>query len=198
MAATGLALFDFDGTITAKDSLPDFIQYAVGRVAYWTGLLKLSPMLAAYTFGMIPNHVAKERLIANFFTGWDEEQFQQTADQYSLQQLDRIVKPEAIERMRRHQAQGDRVVVVSASMESWLKGWCRGNNVELLATCLEIKDGKLTGKFATKNCYGIEKVNRINEAYTLSDFSIIYAYGDSRGDREMLEIATVKHYRKFS
>ncbi len=155
-------------------------------------------MLAAYTFGMIPNHIAKERLIAHFFIGWDAKQFQQTADQYSLHQLDKMVRPEAVERMRWHQAQGDRVIVVSASMESWLRGWCGRNNIELIGTRLEIRDGRLTGRFATKNCYGMEKVSRIREWCDLSAFSLIHAYGDSRGDREMLELATVKHYRGFN
>jgi phosphatidylglycerophosphatase C len=192
-----LALFDFDGTITGKDSLPDFIQHAVGRAAYWSGLLRLSPILAAYTLKIIPNNIAKERLLAHFFAGWDAEHFQKIADQYALSRIDSIVRPEAVERMRRHQAQGDTVVVVSASMESWLQKWCELRQADLIATQLEIRAGKLTGRFATKNCYGIEKVNRIRERYNLAAYSSIHAYGDSRGDKEMLKIATVRHYREF-
>lgn len=155
-------------------------------------------MLLAYMLKIIPNHVAKERLLAHLFTGWDAEQFQQTADQYSLQQLDNIVRPQAMEKISWHQVQGDRVIIVSASMESWLKAWCERHDLDLIATRLEVLDGRLTGRFATKNCYGMEKMNRIKERYNLSNFSIIHAYGDSRGDREMLEIATIKHYREFN
>ena len=197
MVSTGLALFDFDGTITSKDSLPDFIQHAVGLPAWWLGLLKISPMLAAYRLGMIPNHIAKEKLIAAFFKGWDTKFFHAVADQYSGTKIDRIVRPEAMKKIRWHQARGDQVVVVSASMESWLRKWCERNKLDLIATRLEIQDGQLTGRFSTKNCYGREKVNRIKGKYNLSEYSDIYAYGDSRGDKEMLSIATFKFYKRF-
>ena len=198
LAATGLALFDFDGTVTAKDSMADFIQFAVGKPAYFLTLLKLSPMLSAYALKIIPNHAAKERLLAAFFKSRDADSFQQIADEYAEKKIESIVRPKAMETIRRHQAQKDRVVIVTASVESWLKKWCERHGLDLIATQLEVLDGKLTGRFATKNCYGMEKVNRIKEQYNLSEFSIIHAYGDSRGDREMLEIATVEHYREFS
>lgn len=194
---TSLALFDFDGTITTKDSLVDFIQYAVGKPAYWLGLLKLSPMLSAYTLKLIPNHIAKEKLIAYFFKGWNDVDFQKIADQYSLGMIDKIVRPAALQKITWHQTQGHKVVVVSASMENWLKKWCEQHDLELIATRLEIQTHKLTGQFATKNCYGIEKVNRIKEQHNLSNYRFIYAYGDSRGDKEMLDIAHQKFYKNF-
>ena len=191
------ALFDFDGTITTKDSLIDFIQYAVGKPNYYIGLLKLTPMLTAYTFKLIPNDIAKEKLIAHYFRDWDTERFQKVAEEYSLGQIDRIVRPEAIERIKWHQEQRHQVVIVSASMECWLSAWCSKNGLALISTRLESIDGKLSGKFDTKNCHGAEKVNRVREAYQLSDYDYIYAYGDSRGDRELLEIADERHYKPF-
>jgi len=192
-----LSLFDFDGTITGKDSLADFIQFIVGKPAYYWGLLLLSPLLVAYKLKIIPNDIAKEKLFSYFFRGWDSYQFQIVADKYSLEQIDKIIRPKAKKKITWHQKQGHRVVVVSASMESWLKKWCQKYNIDLIATRLEILDGKLTGKFATKNCYGIEKLNRIKERYNLLEYSVIYAYGDSPGDKEMLSIAHKKHYKNF-
>ena len=48
-----------------------------------------------------------------------------------------------------------------------------------------------------KNCYGIEKVNRINEVINLKEYLNIYAYGDSNGDKQMLKIATHAYYKYF-
>lgn len=192
-----LSLFDFDGTITSKDSLADFIQYMVGKHAYYRGLMLLSPMLTAYKLKLISNHVAKETLISYFFKGWDRTQFQNMSDRYSIEKIDKIVRPNAIKRIRWHQKEGHKVVIVSASIECWLRKWSEKQNVELIATRLEMKNGKLTGKFATNNCYGIEKVNRIKEQYNLSEYSVIYAYGDSLGDKEMLSIATKRYYNYF-
>ena len=192
-----LALFDFDGTITTRDSLPDFIQFAVGKPAYYFGLVVLSPVLIAYLGGLVSNQVAKQKLLAWFFKGWQLNRFQSLAEQYSRQRIDEILRPEAMEKLRWHQQRGDRVIVVSASIENWLADWCENQHLELLATSLATLDGKLTGEFATANCHGIEKSRRICELLNLDDYKIIYAYGDSNGDTAMLGLAHEAFYRQF-
>jgi HAD superfamily hydrolase (TIGR01490 family) len=192
-----LALFDFDGTITTKDSLEDFIQYAVGTPKYYMGLCVLAPMLIAYILKLVKNNIAKEKLIAHFFKGWNVDNFQKLSEQYSLEQIDKITRPKAMEKIKWHQEQGHKIVIVSASMECWLKPWCDKNSMELISTKLEIKENKLTGKFSTKNCYAIEKANRVKESYNLSEYDCIYAYGDSRGDKELLELSQKSFYKPF-
>ena len=49
----------------------------------------------------------------------------------------------------------------------------------------------------TRNCFGVEKVNRIRQEYDLSQWDFIYAYGDSRGDQEMLDLADERYYKFF-
>ncbi len=192
-----IAFFDFDGTITTRDSLPDFIQHAVGKITYYTGLIRISPMLAAYSLKLIPNQDAKEQMLAHFFKGWEATRFHRVAEAYALQRIDKIIRPLAMKRIRQYLTKGDRVVIVSASMECWLHPWCEKHNIELIATRLEIKNKRLTGKFATKNCYGPEKVYRIKEIYKLNQYDVIHAYGDSRGDKELLEIASKRFYKPF-
>ena len=192
-----LILFDFDGTITRKDSLIAFIKYVVGDFNYYKGLLILSPILLAYKLKILTNSIAKEKLISHFFKGWDKIEFQSIADKYSIEKIDEIIKPEALKRIKLHQAKGHTVVLVSASIECWLKGWCKKNNIELIGTKLDIKNNKLSGRFSTKNCYGIEKVNRIKEKYNLSEFDEIHVFGNSKGDFPMLELGTHKYYKFF-
>lgn len=192
-----LALFDFDGTITTRDSLVDFIQFAVGKRAYYMGLLALSPMLITYVIKLTPNDRAKERMIAHYFRGWDKARFEKIANSYALKEIDRIVRPDALSKMQWHQKQGDRVVVISASMKCWLKAWCAMQGAELLSTELEFVDERLSGRFKTKNCYGPEKVNRIKAYLNLKEYAYIYAYGDSSGDRELLALADEAYYKPF-
>ena len=154
-------------------------------------------MLLAYKFKWTPNDISKEKLITHFFKGWEADQFQQLAERYSLERIDKITSKKAIAKIRWHQQQGHTVVVVTASMDSWLKAWCAKNDLELLATTLEVKDNRLTGKFAAKNCHGIEKARRVREAYDLSRYDHIYAYGDSQGDKELLELADEAFYKPF-
>lgn len=192
-----LALFDFDGTITTDDSLLKFIRFVVGDIKFLIGLVALSPILTAYSLKLIPNYKAKQKMLSWFFKDDDEAFFLNAANQYSLSLIDKIVRPKAIERIKWHKKEGHMVVIVSASLECWLRPWCNQNGIELLATQLEIKNGKVTGYLSSKNCYGQEKVNRIKAQYNLKDFEYIYAYGDSSGDIEMLELANEKLYKPF-
>lgn len=192
-----LSLFDFDGTITTDDSLIKFIRFVVGDIRFVLGVSVLSPMLTAYKLKLIPNYKAKQMMLSYFFKGMSEEKFIELANEYSLKHIDTILRPKAMERIAWHKEQGHEVVIVSASIESYLKPWCDKNGLGLIATRLEIKNGILTGKFATKNCYGIEKVKRIKQKYNLLEYNTIYAYGDSIGDREMLKIASKSYYKYF-
>jgi len=194
---TSLALFDFDGTITRKDSLAEFVAFGVGKARFILGLILLAPVLVAYKLGFVSNHAAKRRLLAHFFGGWDADRFRALAQRYAVERIDLIVRPLAMDKIAAHRGQGHRVAVVSASMESWLKAWCDKHGLDLIATRLEVRDRKLTGEFATPNCYGPEKERRVRERYDLDAFDVVYAYGDSRGDREMLALADEATYRPF-
>lgn len=192
-----ISFFDFDGTITTDDSLLKFIRFVVGDMKFIIGLIVLSPILTLYKLKLIPNYKAKQKMLSYFFKGCSEEYFKNVANEYSLVHIDKIVRPKAIEKINWHKNQGHKVVVVSASIECWLRPWCEKNNLELIATKLEIKDDIVTGKLLSKNCYGVEKVNRIKELYNLEKYDYIYAYGDSSGDKQMLEIAHEKFYKPF-
>lgn len=192
-----LALFDFDGTITTDDSLLKFIRFVVGDRRFLLGLVVLFPMLVLYKLKLIPNYKAKQYMLSWFFKGMRKVDFFKVANEYSLVHIDKILRPKAIEKINWHKNQAHKVVVVSASIECWLRPWCEKNNLELIATKLEIKDDIVTGKLLSKNCYGVEKVNRIKELYDLENFDYIYSYGDSSGDKQMLEISHEKFYKPF-
>lgn len=196
-AKPSLALFDFDGTITTKDSLIDFIQYAVGKPRYYFGLVVLSPVLVAFVLKLMPNHQAKEKMLGYFFGGWSHDELTKLGQSYALERIDLIVRPKAIQKIQWHQQQGHKVVMVSASMQIWLQKWCDKHDIELICTRLAHHNGKLTGKFDGPNCHGQEKINRIRAQFILSDYERVYAYGDSSGDTQMLAIADEGFYRHF-
>lgn len=192
-----LALFDFDGTITRKDSLSAIIRFIKGDISYIKGLLRLAPTLLMYKAGRLSNTTAKERVLQHFFGGMDVNAFQQACDSFGIVRLESIVRNEAMQKIREHQQQNHRIILVSASCENWLSAWCEKVGIEYLATRLEVINDIVTGKLSGENCYGPEKVRRINEITDIATYTRIYAYGDSKGDMELLSIATDPNYRVF-
>jgi phosphatidylglycerophosphatase C len=190
-----IAFFDFDGTVTKRDSLSHFIQYGVGHANFLLGLCALMPVLLAYKMNLIPNNRAKEKTISYFFKGWEFTRFLQIASHYSEYKLPQLIRNDILKKIDWHKALDHEVVIVTASLEHYLAGWCVTQKASLIGTRLEVQNGKITGRFASPNCYGTEKVKRIRESFSLSHYDYIYAYGDSRGDREMLGLANEKYYR---
>jgi len=192
-----IAFFDFDGTITTKDTLLEFIRYVKGDAAFFTGFLIHSPILILYKLQIISNQFAKEMMLRYFFGKMDVAVFNNHCDKFINNKLPGLIRPKALHEIKKLQEGGATVVVVSASPENWLKSWCIAAGTECIATKLVIANNKITGKIDGKNCHGEEKVNRIRSAYRLDEYSSVYAYGDTPGDRHMLSLATIKFYKPF-
>lgn len=192
-----VALFDFDGTITNRDSFIDFIIFYHGKLVTYFGLFRLLPTLLAYKVKLIPNWQAKEKVLTFFFRDEHLNSFQLRCNQYGTERIPQITRAKAIHTLEKHQKLGDDIYIVSASPENWLLAWCEKIQIKLIATKLEVVQDKLTGKLRDDNCYGPEKVARIRQEIDLSKYQEIYVYGDSAGDREMLRLADYAHYRPF-
>lgn len=186
-----LALFDFDGTLTTKDSLGVFLKYSVSKKKYALNMLRFVPFFILWKTKLMKNDVAKQKLFEIFFYDLDEATFREIANKFALNELDSIINKERMELLKEHQMGGDRVIVVSASMKCWLQPWCEKNGVELLCTELEFTNKRVTGKFFTENCHGEEKVKRVKKHLNTDDYKTIFAYGDSSGDDAMLDLAHI-------
>ena len=192
-----LVLFDFDGTITRDDSLLEFVAYVVGFKKFFRGILVLSPILAAYKLGLASNNFTRRKLLDYFFAGMSADKFDKICKKYSTTHIEDILKQSAMDKIASYKAAGDKIVIVTASLEDWLRPWCDAQGLELLGTKIRRKGGIITGEIEGQNCYGAQKVARVRAAYDVQAFDRVIAYGDSRGDREMLEFADEAHYKAF-
>ena len=185
-----IAVFDFDGTLTTRDSFLAFIKWACGSVSYYTGFIRFAPQLLLMLMHLYPNWKAKERIFAHFFKGWQYSWFKALGEDFASEFATMRNEP-AISRLHEHIDRGDTIYVISASLPEWVEPWCKQLGVNaVLATEVEVDDnGRLTGRFKTKNCYGQEKVDRLLKVEPDRETSLLHAYGDSRGDRELLAFA---------
>jgi phosphatidylglycerophosphatase C len=190
-----LALFDFDGTITTRETWPAFMRLAVPTTRQVVATAALSPMIVGYKLGAVPARVVRSVLTKVGLRGIPENQVLRAGRHFTRTALPGLIRPMAHERIEWHQARGDIVVVVSGSLELFLSEWCAQRGLRLIGTRLESKDGVLTGRFLGRECCGEEKAARVREAHTLRDFTDISAYGDTLEDREMLSLAGRRYYR---
>jgi HAD superfamily hydrolase (TIGR01490 family) len=159
----------------------------------------LSPTLIAYALGVVDNGAAKEKVLIRCLGGMRLDELQQDAEGFAAYVLPGLLREEAMRRFAWHKKQGHRCVLISASMELYVRPWAqRAGFDEVIATRLETGgNGTVTGKLSGINCFGIEKTRRLElllgerEGYTL------YAYGDSRGDKELLSLADYAFYRQW-
>lgn len=199
-----IAFFDFDGTITTRDTLLEFIKYSKGIPRFYLGFMLSSPWLFAYKIKLISNQRAKERILSHFFKNTPLPEFQRTCEGFAREMLPTILRPKALLEIAKLQAAGATVVIVSASPGNWIQDWAGAVGAQLVATRLEsapAKDGtqpdRLTGRIHLANCHGEEKVRRIRADYDLTAYRQIWTYGDSKGDRPMLDLGTASFYKPF-
>lgn len=193
-----IAIFDFDGTITNRDSFLIFLHWTHSQKDYRIKLYRHSLRILAYFLGWCSNQVITEKLLTEFYQGWTIERLQQMAIEFAHQKLPSLLDLEAVNQLKWHQEQGHKIVLVSAALDIYLKPWAEMMHVDqVLGNQLEVQQGYITGKLKGENCYGLEKVKQIENL--LGDLSqyYLYAYGDSKADRYMLAIADEPCYRKF-
>ena len=190
--------FDFDGTLTRRDTLVEFIRYVKGDKEFLKCFLRYSPQLVAMKVGLYPNWKVKRQVFSYCFAGMKEEVFNDFSTRFA-QAKSSLMRPAGVEKIRSLLQDGCQVVVVSASVENWVRPFFGdlSDAIQFLCTRVEVKDGVLTGRFLTKNCFGKEKVARLRTLYPDRRAIELTAYGDSRGDREMLDYANEGYYRPF-
>lgn len=190
-----IAVFDFDGTLTNIDTLMAFLKHTHKPVGRIFRFLLASPFLLLYKAGFITNGQAKQKLFSLFYRNRTIEEFNACCESFNSV-IDKHIRPEVFQKLRNHLHEKHKTLIVSASIENWILPWAQKEGIsEVIATRIEVSpQGKLTGRFLTPNCYGQEKVRRILQLFPERSGYTLIAYGDSKGDKEMLAMADEKNY----
>jgi phosphatidylglycerophosphatase C len=184
-----LVAFDFDGTLTWRDSFREFLAWRAGPARYFLGLASLTAHALAWT-----RHRDRGRLKAamarRFLAGAARGEVETSAQAFATGRSRALLRPDALRRWRQWQAQGARLIIVTASPEIIVAPFARGLGAQgLIGTRLALDAGdRLTGDLDGPNCRGPEKVVRLKAVFG-EDVHLEAAYGDSDGDLEMLALA---------
>lgn len=192
---TRLALFDFDGTITRKDSFLPFVLFSATRWQALLGAIILAPYIIGYKTRLVSSSTMRARLARFVFRGVSASRARELGRDFASQVLPDTVRSEASERLNWHKKNGDRIIVVSAALDLYLIPFCNKHGVELICTEMEVSDGRITGKYRDGDCTGSEKVARLLRFIDLSLFDEVFAYGDTVEDVELLRLASHRYFR---
>jgi phosphatidylglycerophosphatase C len=186
-----VAAFDFDGTISTTDSLRVFVRTTVGTPRFVAGALRASPWLIGAALRLVDRGTAKAAFLRACLGGRTRIQLEEDAQRFVAQRLPALLRPEMLSRLRQHRAYGHRIVLVSASPGLYLRPWAASIGFDaVLSTELAFDaHDRFNGEFAKPNCWGPEKVRRLEGWWRAAPPRVLFAYGDSRGDKEMAERA---------
>jgi phosphatidylglycerophosphatase C len=193
-----LVAFDFDGTLTVRDSFTAFLGWRAGPLGYALGLARLAPSALAYLIHKDRGRI-KAAAARVFLRGLDRRRLDAQARAFAEQTMPQMLRPDACEVWAQWRRKGARLLIVSASPSFVVAPFAESLGAdELIATELAYDpDGRTTGGFATPNCRGPEKVARLQARFG-ADVRLAAAYGDTAGDREMLQIAKTRGYQVFT
>ena len=211
-------VFDFDGTLTHADTLLAFIRFACGPVRMLLGFALYAPLLVLMKLKVYPNYKAKQKVFAHFFRGMTLTRFDALCTAFA-QQGEHLLRPAARNFINTVRSEAYAMAIVSASIDNWVRPFAemylqsdnsqdnRQSNSQdnkpsspiiVLGTKVEVDAaGCLTGRFSTPNCYGPEKVRRIEAVWPHREQYDVSAFGDSRGDKEMLAYADQGYFKPF-
>ena len=196
---TVVAAFDFDGTLTRKDTLLPFLRLGLGWSRFWSVMVRCSPWLIGFALRVVTNHVAKCRLLHLALAGRATLEVEGWASHW-LTALPSQLRSDVMAQLAGHQRAGHCCILVSASPDVYMRQVAKHLGFDaLICTEMAVSDGVLTGALRAANCHGEEKVARLKhwmaEQQLQRECMTLYAYGDTKGDKPMLRMADHAWYR---
>jgi phosphatidylglycerophosphatase C len=194
-----VAAFDFDGTLTYRDTLIPFLKSTTSCEKTLMSILLATPYLAACLISNQYRQMAKEAILKRTIGGMPIHDLRKLAEKFALGSLTKKIRPEAFNKLQWHLSQGHRCILISANLDVYLKPWALKEGFhDLICSKLEVNsDGKVTGKLLGNNCWGPEKSSLLLQLLGPKNTFTLYAYGDSHGDQELLKLADHPFYRTF-
>lgn len=190
-----IALFDFDGTITTEDTFMRFIYDTTPKHRLIIGNILLLPFILGYKLDLISAGFMRSAITRLAFWHRKTPPVKSAGKHHANSFLHTVVRDSALKHIEQHKANGDKIVVVSASLDLYLQHWCQHHNIELLCNSLEINKGRYTGRLSKQDCAGPQKAILVKKHYQLENYQTVYAYGDTIEDKQLLSLADVKYYQ---
>ena len=191
-----LYLFDFDGTLTYKDTMFLYLKF-YNSMKFYVQFVKHIPLFVLLKLKLADAEKVKKSFISSILKGESRTKIEKKSQSFFEKYQDKIFRVNALEFINNIDRTQTESYIVSASLDIWVKPFAEKLEMKLLSTRAEFKNDIFTGNFIGKNCNGPEKVKRIIETVNERKFDKTIAFGDTSGDREMLSWADESHFEFF-
>ena len=191
-----LYLFDFDGTLTYKDTMFLFLKF-YDPAKFSAQFLKHIPLFILLKLKLADAEAVKKSFISSMLKGESRYQLEKKAQHFFQENYPSLFRENALDFIKNIDRETTDSYIVSASLDIWVKPFAEEFGMTLLCTQAEFKDDIFTGNFVGKNCNKQEKVNRIKAELNGRKYDKIIAFGDTSGDKAMFRFANESHYRFF-
>ena len=188
-----LVIFDLDGTLTRYDTYLRFLLYCLLRRPWRLSRSMLLPLdIVRFKLRRASNAWLKARFLTAVLGGVAEHELRPLVRGFVDRTLARGMRRGALVALARHRAAGDRLVLLSASPDIYLREIAaRLGFAECICTlCERDGNGRLTGRLAGANCYGGEKRRQIEFCLGADRAGLrVIAYADQASDLPLLNWA---------
>lgn len=191
-----LYCFDFDGTLTYKDTMFLYLKF-YNPSKFRVQFAKHIPLFILLKLKLADAEKVKKSFIGSILKGQTQSKIEQKSQQFFEQNYPKIVRENALDFIQNTSKENTQSYMVTASLDIWTKPFADKLKMHLIATKAEFKEGIFTGNFIGKNCNGKEKLVRIKAEINGNKYDKIIAFGDTSGDKEMLNWANEGHYQFF-
>jgi phosphatidylglycerophosphatase C len=187
-----LVVLDLDGTITRADTLIPFLAGCFLRYPRLSLKLLLVPLDALmWLLGRIDNAKFKTKLLTAVMGGLPITAVDSWAHEFARNIAERGCRPEMLSLITRCRNRGDRLIILSASPDIYVRYIADELGVgETVCTRLEVGPWTFTGRLASPNCKGEEKLRRLKEHLGSEVYDgLTLAFGNEESDLSILEWA---------
>lgn len=191
-----LYCFDFDGTLTYKDTMFMYLKF-YNPSKFRIQFVKHIPLFILLKMRLADAEKVKKSFIGSILKGQPQSKIEEKSKQFFEENYPKIVRENALDFIKNINRENTQSYLVTASLDIWTKPFAEKLQMNLISTQAEFKDGVFTGNFKGRNCNGSEKLLRIKSTINTDKFDKIIAFGDTSGDKEMLNWANEGHYQFF-
>lgn len=187
-----IVIFDFDKTITKKDSFNDFLKYTHGKSKFYFTMFCKTIWILLYKLHFITNAKVKTKIFQAFYKNKEYEKYKKDCNDYVNNRLNEIIREEMKDLIKDYYEKKYDLVILSASFKEWLEPWAKKNNFsKVICSSFTLNKNIIEGIILESNsCYGKNKCNMLKKNISnILNYDSIIAYGDSKSDKHFMNLA---------